>query len=107
MRKLILFVSLFCLISIPTFAKDFSFVACTADKFTATLAISIDDEALRANAGIATTVKQAFTDTANALPARALVDEEGYDMFLTKLDYDARMAITVTGPPYISTESCK
>jgi hypothetical protein len=87
------------------FAKSFSFVACTHDHYTATLAVEFIDSAPQAQVE---RVGVAFGAAANTLDAADLIQAVGYQLFVGQLMDDDRDSFLLDGPPAISeSAACK
>ena len=109
MKSLVSFVSalvLAGLLAATVLAKDVSYTACTLDRHGAVLSVILKDDVLAERPELEQSVGVAFSKTARSLVADALVEAEGYQLFLKNLG-DANVVIAdVGGPPVILDKAC-
>ena len=108
MWKRFVIAALFALVATTAFAKEFKFVACTADNFTVAITLDLNDAAIKKNPGIPKGVAAAFKTTATALRLDQVITYEGYVYFYDQLKPEERAALpNEIDHPSILSNSCK
>lgn len=106
MRKAITFVvaTMLVLFANLVFAKDATFVACTADHKQVSLLLGISDET---SPRVESDIDRAFKLAASKLYVEELQSSDGFDVFVSLLTPEDKEAITSVGEPPMVIGNCK
>ena len=102
--KTVLIAALCVAASVSLWAKERQYQACTADHQVVTLAVELAEAT---SADVEKAIGVAFVETAKALQAGRLQDQEGFELFVSKLTTEAAAAIEDLHMPVVGpNRSC-
>ena len=103
--KFVIGIALVLLITTPLLAKDFTYSACSLDKYTVTLGITLDDDAIVRDTTIPNDIGVVFQHVAATMTATELQSRAGFIAFIANLGDEDKAAITnISGPPKIGVD---
>lgn len=86
-------------------AKDLTVTACTSDKKTVSLSLSLNDET---PATVVSNVTLAFDTAARSMSAEDLLGRAGFLAFVANLSDDDRKYVEgLSGPPTVTGDTCQ